>query len=125
MFENQAGGTIYNTLFDLTNAHIITTKASVKPIEDVTASMQMDYLWVDKGIQSPTFAIHQPDGSNVTENVTSNAYLGSELGLGVAYAYTDDVSLGAKLDWFKPGDVFSSANKNVASQILVNANVNF
>ncbi len=126
MFENQSGGTIYNSLFNLTNAHIITTKASVKPIEDVTASIQMDYLWLDKELAAGVLDILQPDGSSLTTlTTTTNAYLGSELGLGLAYAYTDDVTLGAKLNWFTPGEAFSSANQNVASQILVNANVNF
>ena len=128
MFENQAGGTIYNTLFNLTNAHIITTKASMKPIEDVTASVQMDYLWLDKELATDVLAgaLVHPDASTTSGlSTTTNAFLGTELGLGLAYAYTDDVTLGAKVNWFTPGEAFSSANQNVASQILVNANVNF
>jgi len=126
MFENQAGFTIYNSLFNLTNAHIITAKASAKPLEDVTASVQLDNLWVDKEIQGGAITLVQPDGGTTQTLVaTTNAYLGSELGLGLDYAYTDDVTFGAKLNWFTPGDAFSSANQNVASQVLVNANVNF
>lgn len=125
MFENQAGGTIYNTLFNLTNAHIVTLKASAKPIEDVTASIQMDNLWLDKNVEGGTIQVIGPDNSTTNLASTNNAFLGSELGLGLAYAYTDDVTLGAKLNWFTPGDAFSSNNQNVASQILVNANVNF
>lgn len=125
MFENQAGGTIYNTLFNLSNAHIVTLKASAKPIEDVTASVQMDNLWLDKNIEGGTIAVLGPDGSTTNLASTNNAYLGSELGLALAYAYTDDVTLGAKFNWFNPGEAFSSNNQNVASQILVNANVNF
>ncbi len=124
-FENQAGGTIYNTLFNLSNAHIVTAKASVKPIEDVTASVQLDNLWLDKGIQGGIIPTLQPDGTTINLASTGNLYLGKELGLGLAYAYTDDVSFGAKADWFAPGEAFSSANKNTASQILINANVNF
>ncbi len=126
MFENQAGGTIYNSLFNLTNAHIITTKGSVKPINDVTASVQMDNLWLDKESAAGTFTTVLPDAN--TTNVaatTTNRYIGTEVGLGLAYAYTDDVTLGAKFNWFTPGEFFSSANQNTASQILVNANVNF
>ncbi len=128
MFENQSGGTVYNTLFNLTNAHIVTTKASVKPIEDVTASVQMDYLWLDKELASGALAsaLVHPDGSSTAGlSTTTNEYLGSEIGLGLAYAYTDDVTLGAKFNWFTPGEAFSSDNQNVASQILINANVNF
>lgn len=125
MFENQAGGTIYNTLFNLSNAHIVTLKASAKPIEDVTASVQMDNLWLDKEVEGGVLPILRPDGTTLNAAGTTNAFLGSELGLGLAYAYTDDVTLGAKFNWFNPGEAFSSNNQNVASQILVNANVNF
>ncbi len=125
MFEKQATGSIYNSMFDLSNAHIITSKASMKPIEDVTASLQMDNLWLDKEVRGGVAAIKQPDGSTVNLASTTNKYIGSELGLGLAYAYTDDVTFGAKFNWFTPGDLFSSANQNTASQILVNANVNF
>lgn len=125
MFENQAGGTIYNSIFNLTNAHIITAKASAKPIEDVTASVQLDNLWLDREVQGGILPILRPDGTTLNTVSTNNAFLGSELGLGLAYAYTDDVTLGAKVNWFTPGDAFSSNNQNVASQVLVNANVNF
>ena len=125
MFENQAGGTIYNSIFNLSNAHIITAKASAKPIEDVTASVQLDNLWLDKEVQGGVLPIVRPDGSTLNTAGTTNLFLGSELGLGLAYAYTDDVTLGAKLNWFTPGAAFSSDNQNVASQVLVNANVNF
>lgn len=126
MFENQAGGTIYNTLFNLSNAHIITSKVSMKPVEDVTASLQMDNLWLDKEVRAGSLTVVQPDGGTTqTLTTTTNKYIGSELGLGLAYAYTDDVTFGAKFNWFAPGELFSSVNKNTASQILVNANVNF
>jgi hypothetical protein len=125
MFENQAGGTIYNSIFNLSNAHIITAKASAKPIEDVTASVQLDNLWLDKEVEGGVLPIVRPDGSTLNTTGTTNMFLGSELGLGLAYAYTDDVTLGAKLNWFTPGAAFSSDNQNVASQVLVNANVNF
>jgi len=125
-FENQAGGTIYNSIFNLSNAHIITSKFSAKPIEDVTASIQMDNLWLDKQVEGGIIQPVRPDNGTVYNLAsTTNEYLGSEIGLGLAYAYTDDVTLGAKFNWFTPAEAFSSANQNVASQVLVNANVNF
>ena len=70
--------------------------------------------------------MNQPDQSTtVAESANNNGFLGSEIGLGVAYAYTDDVTLGAKFDVFTPGDAFASSNDKKATQILVNANVNF
>lgn len=127
MFENISGGTIYNTMFNLTNSHILTARATAKPMQDVTASFQWDSIWLDKGIQGGTLTILQPDNTTtgLALATTTNRYLGNEVGLGVQYAYTEDVNLGAKFDWFVPGPVFSSQNQNVASQILINANVNF
>ena len=45
MFEDQGTGTIYNTLFDLTNAHIAVVSAQVNPMEDVTAKLSWTGLW--------------------------------------------------------------------------------
>ena len=88
----------------------------------------MDYLWLDKELQPGVLGagMRQPDGSfGNTLTTTDNAFLGSEVGLGVAYAYTDDVTLGAKFNVFKPGEAFSDSNDKNATQFLVNANVNF
>ncbi len=43
--EAQGSGTIYNTLFPLTNMHILALGASVAPLEDVTASFTWSSLW--------------------------------------------------------------------------------
>ena len=125
MFENQAGGTIYNTMFNLTNAHILTARASAQPIKDVTTTATWDSLWLDKEVQGGVIPVLRPDGTTLNEPSTTNAYLGTELGVGASFAYTEDVTLGAKFNWFTPGDAFASSNKNTASQVLVNANVNF
>jgi hypothetical protein len=140
MFENQSGGTIYNTLFDLTNAHIMTAKASVKPLEDVTATLQWDALWVDKEVFngnqgncggagpscSPTsFTMRQPDGSTTSPRTTTNKKVGDEVGVGLLYAYTEDVTFGAKASWFTPGEFFHSDNDETASQFILNGNVIF
>lgn len=127
MFENQAGGTIYNTMFSLSNAHIVTTKVTAMPMQDVTASAQWDNIWLDKRVSGGTITIFQPDNTSTGLGLasTTNRYLGGEFGFGLNYAYTEDVNLGAKFNWFMPGDAFSANNRNTASQILVNANVNF
>jgi hypothetical protein len=133
MFENQGSGTIYNTLFNLTNAHIYTARASLKPIEDVTTTVEWNGMWLDKEVSAGGFqgdcssclAINQPDGGTQTVRTTSNTRIGDEVGLGLVYDYTEDVQFGVKSSWFKPGGLFHEDNNEVASQYLVNGNVRF
>jgi len=132
MLENQSGGKIYNAIFNLTNDNIVGLKGSVKPIEDVTLSAEWSGLWLDKyshtGFGS-ALTLVQPDGSTTLAETLSghdkNKYLGSEYDLGLAYAYTEDVTVGATVGVFNPGNAFTSANNKMASQALVNLDVKF
>lgn len=129
MYENQAGGTIYNTLFDLSNAHIHTVSAQVNPIEDVTTKVSWSNLGLDKKIHSDTVlnTLVQPDGT------ASSAYafnagekeIGNEVDVVLTYDYTEDVQFGANFGWFMPGDLFTGANDQVATQTILHGNVNF
>ena len=72
--EAQGSGTIYNTMFNLTNMHIFALGASVNPLEDVTASFTWNGLWaVDAYTNNSTATIGgggnpltvvQPDGTS-------------------------------------------------------------
>jgi len=137
MFEAQASGKIYNTLFNLTNAHIVELSAAVTPIEDVTTKLSWTSLWLDKsgdrqlsgpsGLASGTFLI-QPDGSSVTSTVTSNLGLGQEIDADVVYNYTEDVVIGLNLGVFFPGDAFaetSARSRKSASQAIAHVGVTF
>jgi hypothetical protein len=141
MFENQGGGTIYNTLFDLTNMHIVTARTQMKPLEDLTAILEWNAIIFDKQLNdivqesvnpdegvcsgSDCLTMRQPDGSTLNPRMTSNRKAGDEFGLRFIYDYTEDVKLGYRADWFIPGNAFESANDNVAFQSLLNANVIF
>jgi predicted porin len=139
MFENQGGGTIYNTLFNLTNAHIVHLQGEVKAMEDVTVWTSWDGIWLDKKIKDTTtpdkgtstnISLLQPDGTSISGGagslvMTSDKKLGDEVAIGAVYDYTEDVQIGARLDWFIPGSAFADANSDVAFQSLVNANVAF
>ena len=127
MFENQSGGKIYNSLFNLTNAHIQEVSLKVKPIEDVTTKLGWTGLWLDKELNdNDTIALLQPDGGTAAiaweEDET---YLGCEIDWDTVYDYTEDVQIGASFGWFNPGDVFDSDNEKTASQAILHANVNF
>ena len=43
--ENQGSGTIYNTLFPLSNMNIVSVGGSINPLEDVTATTTWSGLW--------------------------------------------------------------------------------
>ena len=132
MYENQAGGTIYSSLFNLTNSHIHAVSLSATPVEDVLAKISWTGLWLaeelptSSALSTAAGTFNQPDGSTVTlANSTDDTSLGHEVDFDVTYAYTEDVKVGASLGWFFPGDVFTSANEDTASQALVNAKVAF
>lgn len=127
MFENQAGGTIYNTLFNLTNSHIHSVSAQVNPIEDVTTKVAWTNLRLDRELRTgQAFALVTPGtgGTAVAFNAGEKE-IGNEVDAIVTYDYTEDVQFGANFGWFMPGDLFKGANDQVATQAILHGNVNF
>lgn len=128
MFENLSGGTIYNTIFNLSGVHVHAVSLQANPIEDVTTKVTWNGLWLDKKLHSDaSFALVQPDGT-ATGAIAFNSGeedLGHEIDVDAIYDYTEDVQIGASLGWYLPGDVFRSTNDDVASQAIVHGNVNF
>ena len=124
-YENQGSGTIYNAIFNLSNAHIHAVSLSSTPMEDVMAKLTWTGLWLDEKVSALTLV--QPDGTDTSALSinTNKRALGHEVDLDVVYDYTEDVKIGASLGWFFPGNVFTSANDDAASQALVNAKVTF
>jgi len=134
--ESQGSGTIYNTLFPLSNMFIYSVGASVTPLEDVTATFTWSGLWAAQAYNqyNPLF-ITQPDDSGAStingENYllpkTSNKTgLGNEYDVNFTYNYTEDVTFGVSLGWFAPGDAFiKGVDRDTASQALANVSVNF
>ena len=126
MFENQGGGTVYNTLFDLTNSHIYIVSGQVNVIEDLLAKISWTGIWIDRPERDGLLTIRQPDGTTDTMLIDNgDTEVGHEIDAELIYDYTEDVQLGLNLGWFAPGDLFLSANDNVASQAIVHADVNF
>ena len=124
--EGQNGGTIYNSLFNLSNLNIMSVGGSVAPIEDVTTSFAWSNLFADQKYRGGnTLAFSQPDASAPTILTTGRKDLGNEYDVNVNYAYTEDVTLGVSLGWFVPGKAFDGVNDTTASQALAHVNVNF
>jgi len=129
MFENQGRGKIYNAIFNLTDANIVTAKGSLKPIEDVTLSAEWNAVLLDKTLQGGLLPMVQPDTQTTwNQTMTSKKLLGNEYDLSLAYAYTEDVTIGATLGLFRPGSAFATSaasGKKDATQALVNLDVKF
>jgi len=126
--EAQGSGTIYNTLFPLTDMHIVSVGASVNPLEDVTTSFTWSGLWAATPFSSQNpLALFQPDGGTTTISPahTHDSGLGNEYDVNLTYNYTEDVTFGVSLGWFVPGNVFTKANDNTASQALGSVAVKF
>jgi len=130
-FENQGGGTIYNTLFNLTNAYIHELSLSTKPMEDLTAKLSLTGIWLERELDPETvIAIRQPDDGG-TPTLTLDAgtadsqHLGKEIDFELLYDYTEDVQLGLALGWFIPQGAFSNLNDRTAKQLIANVNVAF
>ncbi len=124
--EAQGSGTIYNTLFDLTNMNIVAVGVSAAPIQDVTAAVTWSGLWADRKVGTENaLTFRQPDGTSAAPTTTSRKDMGNEYDVNVNYAYTEDVTLGVSLGWFVPGKLFANANDSTASQALAHVNVNF
>jgi hypothetical protein len=136
-FNNaQGSGTIYNTLFPLSNMYIYSLGATANPLEDVSATFTWSGLWAAErfGAQNPLYIL-QPDdsgtlalnGENYLLPVTTNKLgLGNEYDLNFSYSYTEDVTFGVSLGWFVDGDAFAKGvDRATASQAMANVNVKF
>jgi len=137
--ENQGSGTIYNTLFPLSNMHIISVGGSVNPLEDVTAAFTWSGLWAAQPYTNGSLTsgaasfgnplvLFQPDGGTtpiVLQSKHKATSLGNEYDVNFTYNYTEDVTFGVSLGWFLPGDVFTSQNNNTASQAIADVAVKF
>jgi len=125
--EAQGSGTIYNSLFNLTNMSIVAAGGQITPLEDVTTSVLWSGLWLNnKTTGANPLALLQPDGSTLpTLATTGRKDLGNEYDVNVNYAYTEDVTFGLSLGWFVPGKTFGGANDTTASQAVAHVLVNF
>ncbi len=130
MYENQAGGKIYNVLFNATNCHIIGANLMMVPAQDVTANLYYDYLRLAKAVPA-NFTLGQPTGTAVASpgQELDGKTLGQEVGLMLTYDYTEDVQFGLNTGVFFPGSRFETVgddkNNNAASQVLLSTKVAF
>jgi hypothetical protein len=123
----QGAGTIYRSIFAMSNEQILAVGASANPLEDVTAAVTWSDLWaVDSyGAQNPLELI-QPNGDTVSPVTKHDATgLGNETDVNLTYNYTEDVTFGLNLGWFVSGSVLSTSNRETASQAIASLGVKF
>lgn len=110
LYENQINGQIYDVN---TNTNAIALTLSAAPIDRLTVGLEYWMFLLDESLKTAT-------GTNSTSDEA-----GSELDLSASYAYTEDVTLGAGLAWFFPGDYYKSGFDETAMQAMVQVAVKF
>ncbi|MBP9854128.1 MAG: alginate export family protein [Candidatus Omnitrophica bacterium] len=125
-FENQGGGHIYNSLFDLTNSVIHSFYLTAEPVEDITTRLAFTAIWLERELKQDSFSGRSPDGTtNSYDAKTDSTFLGKEVDLDTTYNYTEDVTFGTSIGVFFPKSVFDNENNSTAKQALVSMNVAF
>jgi len=131
-----AAGTIWQSLYPLTNLNVISAGASVNPLEDVTTSFTWSNLWAADSYSAVNpLAIYQPDGGTTflfPNTKADRRGLGNEYDVNLTYNYTEDVTFGVSLGWYVPGSAFEGVttssgldNKTTASQAMASLGVKF
>lgn len=132
MFYSQALNNITYAILPFTNMSVINLKASAKPVEDVTLSV--NYGFYDRAKTDSSSTLTSPsayDGSSTASHSYLNAvalsgktHLGDALDLTATYDYTEDVQLGLTGGWFRPGNAFASERRD-ATQLIGSMKVTF
>lgn len=127
MFEDQAGGTLFNKIVGYSNAQLYNVNGSLKPSDDVKVSLNYYYLLLNQPFTVNAAAVILSGVPNdPTYNMNpDNTELGHEVDLGLTYDYTEDVQLGLNGGAFIPGHAFDSANNDIASQVIGSMKVTF
>jgi len=125
MYEDQSKGTLYNKIVGFTNAQVVNLGGAIKPMDDVTATLDYTYLMLNHNY--PSGALPHLDGTSTgpTYKMTDCRSLGNEIDLGVTYDYTEDVQLALSAGVFVPSKAFDKANRNAATQVIGSMKVTF
>jgi len=135
MYENQAGGTLFNKIMGYSNSQLINAGLSLKPMEDVKLALEYYHIRLIKalGLGSNGDDPNGGAGVNLTGVLGDPTYkmikgekeLGNEIDATLTYDYTEDVQLGLSAGAFIPGDAFSGANDKTATQVIGSMKVTF
>ncbi|RKY31066.1 MAG: hypothetical protein DRP74_05630 [Candidatus Omnitrophota bacterium] len=132
MFEDQAGGTIFNKILGFSNCRLFNLGGSLRPMDDVTVKLD----WYNLRMIQPFNQASGGDGTvtRILSGVASDAnttcrigkrHLADELDLVITYDYTEDVQFVLNSGVFFPGEVFDKLNRKRASQVIGSMKVTF
>jgi hypothetical protein len=128
LFEDQSPAEIINILFANTNMMYTTLSGSMMPREDVTLGLSWTWAKLAENLTTAT-TIVPPQGSPAYGNTYSidrdKTAIGNEIDAYACYDYTEDVQIKLTGAWFMPGDLFASANDDMAYSLRAGINVDF
>jgi len=127
MFEDQAGGTLYNKILGYSNAELFALSGTMKPMGDVTAALAYSYIKLVYSYPADATAVHLSGvaGDPHFAMRDGKKSLGHEVDLKLTYDYTEDVQFALNTGAFIPGEAFDSKNKKTASQVIGSMKVTF
>jgi hypothetical protein len=131
MYEDQAGGTLFNKILGYSNAQLFNVNGSLSPMEDVKVGLNYYYLMLNQVYtnvpnNSPTaITLSGVAGDPTYDMAPYKESLGHEIDLGVTYDYTEDVQIGLNCGAFIPGTAFGKANDETAKQVIGSMKVTF
>lgn len=126
MFEDQAGGMLYNKILGFSNAQLFNLCGVLKPMEDVTAKIDYTYLRLNQPYTgAASGVILSGVAYDPAYKMTSAKSLGHEIDLLLTYDYTEDVQFALNTGAFIPGEAFSHDNDNTATQVIGSMKVTF
>ncbi|MBI5145156.1 MAG: alginate export family protein [Candidatus Omnitrophica bacterium] len=128
MFEDQAGGTIFNRIVGYSNAQVLNLGSSMKPMDDLTVKLDWHHIRILQTYNIAADATRDLSGIGADTDITvkgDKKHLADEIDLGLTYDYTEDVQLGLTTGLYIPGAVYDKVNKKTASQVIGSMKVTF
>jgi hypothetical protein len=127
MFEDQAGGTLFNKILGYSNAQLFNVNGSMKPMDDVTVALNYWYIKLNQVFSNAAGAVNLSGvaGDPTYRMLGDKQDLAHEIDLGVTYDYTEDVQFGLNAGAFLPGKAFAKENDSNATQVIGSMKVTF
>jgi len=128
MFEDQAGGTIFNRIVGYSNAQLINLGGSMKPMDDVTVKLDWYNIRLLQTFNTAADATRDLSGIGADTDATikgDKSHLADEVDLNLIYDYTEDVQIGLNAGMYIPGAVYDKVNKKTATQVIGSMKVTF
>ncbi len=126
MYEDQAGGTLFNKILGYSNAQLFNVNGSIKPSDDVNLSLNYYYLMLNQTFTGANAVVLSGVPNDPTYLMKAGKRdLGHEVDLGLTYDYTEDVQFGLNGGAFIAGHAFSNTNNDTAKQVVGSMKVTF